>query len=112
MAAAVGISPNRIYLVVFAIGSLLVGVAALFFAMGGVAFPQMGLQPILIGFIAVFLGGIGSTVGAALGGVLLGLAASLTGLFVSSRFSLAVVFGILFVVLIIRPQGLLGRRAV
>jgi branched-chain amino acid transport system permease protein len=110
MAAAVGISPDRIYLIVFALGSMLVGVASLFFTMGGVAFPQMGLEPILIGFIAVFLGGIGSTAGAALGGLVLGLASSLTGLFLSTDFSPAVVFGILFLVLIVRPQGLLGRK--
>lgn len=109
MAAAVGISPTRIYLLVFGIGSLLVGVASLLFTVNGVASPQMGLQPVLIGFIAVFLGGIGSTTGAALGGLMLGLASNLSGLWLSSDFSSAVVFGVLFLLLIVRPQGLLGR---
>lgn len=109
MAAAVGISPARIYLLVFGIGSLLVGVASILFTVNGVASPQMGLEPVLTGFIAVFLGGIGSTSGAALGGFVLGLASNLSGLWLSSDFSPAVVFGVLFVLLIVRPQGLLGK---
>lgn len=112
MAAAVGISPQRIYLLVFALGSMLVGVASILFTVNGVASPQMGLEPVLTGFIAVFLGGIGSTSGAALGGLVLGLASNLSGLWLSSDFSPAVVFGVLFVLLIVRPQGLLGKAAV
>ena len=111
MAAAVGISPNRVYLIVFAIGSALVGVASTFFAMGNVAYPQMGLTPVLIGFIAVFLGGIESTFGAALGGLIVGLIGSLSGLFLSQYYGLAVVFSVLFIVLIVRPQGILGKAA-
>lgn len=111
MAAAVGISPNRIYLLVFGIGSFLVAIASILFTMNGVASPDMGLTPVLTGFIAVFLGGIGSTFGAALGGLLLGLASNLSGLWLSSDFSPAVVFGVLFVLLIVRPQGLRGRIA-
>ncbi len=112
MAAAVGVSPARIYLLVFGLGSLLVGVASILFTINGVASPQMGLEPVLTGFIAVFLGGIGSTSGAALGGLVLGLASNLSGLWLSSDFSPAVVFGVLFVLLIVRPQGLLGKAAV
>lgn len=112
MAAAVGILPNRIYLLVFAIGSALVGVASTFFAMGNVAFPQMGLTPVLIGFIAVFLGGIESTIGAAVGGLVIGLIGNLSGLFLAANYELAVVFSVLFIVLIVRPQGILGRVAV
>lgn len=111
MSAAVGISPDRIYLLVFGIGSFLVGVASILFTVNGVASPQMGLAPVLTGFIAVFLGGIGSTVGAALGGLMLGLASNLSGLWLSSDFGPAVVFGVLFVLLIVRPQGLLGKAA-
>lgn len=111
MAAAVGISPDRVYLVVFALGSALVGVASTFFTIGNVAFPQMGLTPVLIGFIAVFLGGIGSTVGAAVGGLVVGLIGNLSGLFLAANYQLAVVFSVLFIVLIVRPQGLLGKAA-
>jgi branched-chain amino acid transport system permease protein len=112
MAMAVGISVERIVLLVFAIGSLLVGVASLLFTMGGVASPNMGLAPVLTGFIGVFLGGIGSTLGAALGGLTLGLATSLSGLWLTGDYRPAVVFGVMFLLLVIRPQGLLGKRAV
>lgn len=111
MAAAVGISPDRIYVIVFALGSALVGVSSTFFAIGNVAYPQMGLTPVLIGFIAVFLGGIGSTAGAAVGGLVVGLIGSLSGLFLAANYQLAVVFSVLFIVLIVRPQGLLGRAS-
>lgn len=112
MAAAVGISPDWMYLLVFGVGSLLVSVSAILFTLGGVAFPTMGLKPVLISFIAVFLGGLGSTGGAALGGLVLGLATSLSGLWITSDLAIAVVFGLLFVLLIFRPQGLLGKAGV
>jgi branched-chain amino acid transport system permease protein len=111
MAMAVGIPVERIFALVFAVGSLLVGIAALLFTMDRVAFPTMGLPPVLTGFIAVFLGGIGSTIGAAVGGLTLGLITSLSGLWLSGDYSPAVVFGLLFILLLIRPQGLFGRAA-
>jgi branched-chain amino acid transport system permease protein len=112
VAMAVGISVDGIYLLVMAIGSLLVGMSALLFLMGNVAFPTMGLAPILVGFIAVFLGGTENVLGAALGGFVLGLATSLSGIWLAGDFASVVVFGILFIVLVFRPQGLLGRAAV
>lgn len=112
VAMSVGISVDRIYLLVMAIGSLLVGMASLLFLMGNVAFPTMGLAPILIGFIAVFLGGTDNVFGAAVGGLVLGLATSLSGIWLAGDFASVVVFGILFIVLVFRPQGLLGRAAV
>jgi branched-chain amino acid transport system permease protein len=112
VAMAVGISVDRIYLLVMMIGSLLVGMSALLFLMGNVAFSTMGLAPILIGFIAVFLGGTESVLGAALGGLVLGLVTSLSGIWLAGDFASVVVFGILFIVLVFRPQGLLGRAAV
>lgn len=109
---AVGVSVNRVYLLVMMIGSFLVGISSLLFLMGSVANPTMGLAPILIGFIAVFLGGTDNVLGAALGGFVLGLATSLSGIWLPGDFAAVVVFGILFIVLIFRPQGLLGRAAV
>lgn len=112
VAMAVGISVDRIYLLVMMIGSLMVAMASLLFLMGNVAFPTMGLAPILVGFIAVFLGGTDNVLGAALGGLVLGLATSLSGIWLAGDFASVVVFGILFIVLVFRPQGLLGRAAV
>lgn len=109
LAQIVGIRMGRVVILAFAIGSLLVGVASLLTTLNGVAFPTMGIAPILIGFIGVFLGGIGSVPAAALGGLVVGLATDLSGLWLSGDFAPVVVFGLLFVLLIFRPQGLAGR---
>ena len=111
MAEAVGIDSRRVYTMVFVLGSLLVGVAGLLFTAKGVATPTMGLQPTLIGFIAAFLGGIGSQWGAALGGLALGLISSWSALYLQVDYGPVVVFGAMFLVLLIRPQGLLGKAA-
>jgi branched-chain amino acid transport system permease protein len=111
MAEAVGIDSRRVYTMVFVLGSLLVGVAALLFTSRGVASPTMGLAPTLTGFIAAFLGGIGSQWGAALGGLLLGLLSSWSALYLQVDYAPVVVFGAMFLVLLVRPQGLLGKAA-
>jgi branched-chain amino acid transport system permease protein len=112
MAAAVGIDRRSVYLLVFGIGSLLVSVSGLLFTLRGVATPTMGLAPILTAFIAAFLGGIGSLRGAALGGLVLGLVSSWSALFLEVDYGPVVVFGAMFLVLLVRPQGLLGKEAV
>lgn len=112
MAQAVGIDSRKVYTAVFVLGSGLVGVAGLLFASRGVATPTMGLQPVLTGFIAAFLGGIGSQWGAALGGLALGLISSWSALYLQVDYGPVVVFGAMFLVLLIRPQGLLGKAAV
>lgn len=111
MAEAVGIDSRRVYSVVFAVGSALAGVAGLLFTAKGVATPTMGLQPTLVGFIAAFLGGIGSQWGAALGGLALGLISSWSALYLQVDYGPVVVFGAMFLVLLVRPQGLLGKAA-
>lgn len=111
MAAAVGIDRKSVYLLVFGLGSLLVSSAGLLFTLRGVATPTMGLEPVLIAFIAAFLGGIGSLTGAALGGLLLGLVSSWSALFLEVDYGPVVVFGAMFLVLLVRPQGLLGKVA-
>ncbi|MCW2599660.1 MAG: putative High-affinity branched-chain amino acid transport system permease protein [Frankiales bacterium] len=112
MAAAVGIDSRRVYLAVLGIGSALASVAGLLFTTNGVATPTMGLAPTLTGFIAAFLGGIGSLRGAALGGILLGLVSGWSALFLQVDYGPVVVFGVMFLVLLVRPQGLLGKAAV
>jgi len=110
MAQAVGIAPKRVSVLVFAIGSALASVSALFFTFQGSASPTMGTTPTLLGFIAVFFGGISSLPGAALGGFILGMVSSLSGLFVNAKYANVIMFGVLFILLIFRPQGLFGRK--
>lgn len=112
MASAVGINSKVIYLVVFGMSSLLMGVAGELITTQFVANPTMGLQWTLIGFIAVFFGGITSLGGSALGGLLLGLLSSLSGIWLGSQYAPIVVFSILFLTLLIRPQGLFGKETI
>ena len=110
MAGAVGINEPRVDLLVMIIGSGLASVAALFFAMGASANSTMGTAPTFVGFIAVFFGGITSLLGAALGGFILGMLVSLSALFVSPNYGSVVMFGVLFLLLLFRPQGLFGEK--
>ena len=70
----------------------------------------MGSLPGLKAFIAAVLGGIGILPGAMLGGVIMGVAESLTKGYISSQLADAVVYGILIVVLLVKPAGILGKR--
>jgi branched-chain amino acid transport system permease protein len=111
LADAFGVSRVLIFELVFFIGSLLAGVGGVLFAARDTATPSMGLEPLLAGFIAVFIGGIGSIAGAAAGGLVLGLATSLGGIVLPGYLTNIVAFVILFVVLVVRPRGLVARRA-
>lgn len=110
LAQCVGIDPERIHVLVFAIGSTLAGLAGTLLALRDTASPTMGVQPILAAFIAVFLGGIGSILGAVLGGLVLGLAENMGGLFLPGHWQGVISFVVLFLVLVFRPSGLLGVR--
>ena len=71
---------------------------------------QMGFQNGLYAFTAAVLGGIGSIPGAVLGGVVIGLVRALSSAYVSERWTGGIVFAILIVILVFRPEGLLGKR--
>ena len=70
----------------------------------------MGVQPVLTAFIAVFLGGIGSILGAVVGGLVLGLAENMGGLLLPGHWQGVISFVVLFIVLVLRPSGLFGVR--
>jgi len=109
-----GIRANALIASAFALSGLLAGVAAVFWvAQRGSVDPLMGFLPVLKAFIAVIVGGIGSLAGAVAGGFLLGfieiaLRAALPAELMPYRDALALVLVIL--VLLVRPQGLLGMR--
>ncbi len=110
-ALLMGINVNTTISVTFFIGSALAAFAAVLYCL---AYPQvqpfMGSMPGLKAFIAAVLGGIGVIPGAMVGGMVLGIAESLTKGYISSKFSDAVVFGILILVLLFKPSGLFGRN--
>ena len=110
-AAFMGIDTDRIVMVTFLIGSSLGGAAG---ALVGLLFSQVdffvGYSAGLKGFTAAVLGGIGNIPGAMLGGFLLGIAETLSTTIISSTYKDVIAFVILVVVLIFRPNGLLGRE--
>ena len=72
--------------------------------------PTTGSMPGIRAFTAAVLGGIGSIPGAMLGGVLLGIIETFAKAFLSTQFSDAIVFGVLIIILLVKPAGLLGKR--
>jgi branched-chain amino acid transport system permease protein len=107
----IGIDSRKIFVLVFGIGSLLVGLAAFLATLDKPANPHMGLQALLVAFITVFLGGVGNLKGTILGGLILGLAESLVILILPTQYKMIVTFFILFLVILVKPEGLLGKKA-
>lgn len=110
-AQLMGINVNHTISFTFGVGSALAAVAAVLYCCSySQITPTMGSLLGLKAFVAAVLGGIGSIPGAVVGGFCIGIAESLTKGFISSQLADAVVFGILIVVLLIKPTGILGRR--
>jgi branched-chain amino acid transport system permease protein len=109
-AEMLGINVNLTIAATFFLGSALAGVAGV---MAGLMFNQVtnliGFIAGLKAFTAAVVGGIGSIPGAMLGGLLIGIAESLITGYISSTYTNLIVFGILIVVMLVRPSGLLGR---
>jgi branched-chain amino acid transport system permease protein len=110
-AKLMGINVDKIISLTFAIGSALAGAGGI---LVGIAYPRiepyMGIMPGLKAFVAAVLGGIGVIPGAMLGGLVMGVAETFTKAFISTRLSDAIIFSILIVVLIVKPDGLLGKQ--
>ena len=104
-----GIDTDRAILYTFAIGSALAAVAAVLVAFDVDMTPTMGMNALMMGVVAVIIGGVGSIPGAALGGLLLGLAQHLGVWQISSKWQDAIAFVILLSFLLFRPYGFFGR---
>jgi branched-chain amino acid transport system permease protein len=110
-ALLMGINVNSTISLTFAIGSALGALGGIFY---GIAFtqvyPTLGVMPGLKAFVAAVLGGIGNISGAMIGGYLIGIIETMTKAYISSKWSDAIVFGILILVLLFKPSGLLGKN--
>jgi branched-chain amino acid transport system permease protein len=106
---AYGLSPRRLSMSVFALGSLLAVPAAILSAMGSGLQPSLGEHVMLISLAASIVGGIGSLRGAACAGLVLGLAENLALAYFQPQWSEAVTFIVLFLSIIVRPSGFFGR---
>jgi branched-chain amino acid transport system permease protein len=108
----VGIPADRVIMIAFAIGSAFAALAGILYAQSyGSVYPTMGFIPGLKALTAAVLGGIGSIPGAALGGIILGLVESLGAGYLpeGSAYRDAISFVILVLLLLVRPQGILGK---
>lgn len=112
-AQLMGVNVNKTIAVTFLIGSALAAVAGvLYIASYGFVGPYTGSLPGIKAFVAAVLGGIGSVPGAMLGGILLGIIESLSKAYISTQLADAIVFGVLIVVLLVKPTGLLGKKVI
>lgn len=112
-ARVLGVNVDRITSVTFAISSALGAVAGVLFALNvNTAQISMGFNIELKGLAVIVVGGMGSLPGALVGGLLLGLAEVLAVMYVGSSWRDVVAFGLLFAILLLRPQGLFGGKRV
>jgi branched-chain amino acid transport system permease protein len=108
-AALLGIDTNRLYGIAWGVGAACVAVAGTLLATHYYVFPRVGSVFALVAFATVALGGFGSVGGAFIAGIVIGLIEVTAGFFVSSVLKYVFVYAVYLLVVIVRPQGLLGR---
>jgi branched-chain amino acid transport system permease protein len=109
-ARLMGINVDRVYMVTFAIGAGLVGLAGCLLTPIYYVFPTVGTDFVLVAFVVVVLGGLGSLGGAVVGGFLIGMVEQLSGFFIDTSLRQIVYFALFIAVLVVRPAGLFGQR--
>jgi branched-chain amino acid transport system permease protein len=110
-AQVIGLDVKRLYALTFGLGSACVAVAGCMMIVLIDVSPTLGPGYTLLAFVIVIVGGLGSMPGALLGGVLIGVSEALAGLFIEPSAKSMFSFGLLILVLLLRPQGLLGKNA-
>jgi branched-chain amino acid transport system permease protein len=110
-AALVGIDVNHVYAVTFGLGTACLAVAACLLMPTFYVTPRVGNAFVLVAFTVVVLGGMGSILGALLGGFIVGVVESLCGLYFGESLGQIGVFLIFILVLLVRPTGLFGAKA-
>jgi branched-chain amino acid transport system permease protein len=110
-ARVVGLNIDGLYALTFGIGAAVVGAAGALMTLLVDARPQLAPEYTLLSFIIVIVGGLGSLPGALLGGVLIGLSETLAGFLLTPSLKSLFSYAVLILVLLLRPQGLLGKRS-
>jgi branched-chain amino acid transport system permease protein len=110
-AAVVGLNVKRLYALTFGLGLSCVGAAGALMVTIADAAPSLAPAYTLLAFTIVIVGGLGSMAGALIGGVLIGVSEALAGFLAAPSMKSMFSFALLIVVLVFRPQGLMGRRA-
>ena len=110
-AKVVGLNVKKYYALTFGLGCVCVAIAGCVMVLLVDVTPPLGPYYTLLAFVIVIVGGLGSMGGALLGGVLIGVSEALAGLFIAPSAKSMFSFGLLILVLLFRPQGLLGKRS-
>jgi len=109
-ALVVGLDVKKLYALTFGLGSVCVAVAGCAMVLLVDVTPPLGPAYTLLAFVIVIVGGLGSMPGALLGGVLIGVSEALAGLLIAPSAKSMFSFGLLILILLLRPQGLLGKN--
>jgi branched-chain amino acid transport system permease protein len=110
LALAIGIDTKRTYVLIMALGSVMASIAAMLLTWDVGVEPEMGFMVIFFAIVAVIIGGVGYLPGALIGGFLLGLIQQLSIWQIDSKWQSGIVFAIVLLFLLIRPQGIFGNR--
>lgn len=112
-ASLMGINVSRIVSFTFIIGSSLAAAAGILYGLNYPSIdPLMGILPGLKAFVAAVLGGIGNILGAAIGGMIIGLLETFVTGYISPTYRDAIAFGILILILMFKPTGILGKKEI
>jgi len=112
MLDGLGVDVRRVFTLTFAGSAALAALAGLLLAPVFTVYPQMGVEMILLAFIVVILGGMGSMGGSVVAALVIGVTQSLFSLWMNPQRVAIAIFGIMIVVLIVRPRGFFGREGV
>ena len=111
LAQVTGVNVTNVIRMVWVVGGALAAIGGVFYGLTVQLIPTMGFTLILPMFAAAILGGIGSVYGAVLGGLVIGLAESMSVMWIDPGYKPAIAFGLMFVILLVLPSGILGERA-
>jgi neutral amino acid transport system permease protein len=110
LAKASGIDVERVILIVWILGGALAGLGGVFFGLTQAVYPEMGFALLLLMFAAVILGGLGSAYGAMIGALVIGVVSQMSTLWFPASLQYMWALLAMIIVLLVRPQGILGRR--
>ncbi len=110
-AQIVGVDVQRVYLLTFSLGFGLAGMTGGLISLFSQIWPFMGFSYTVAGFVVIILGGLGNIYGSVIGGLLLGVLETFGVTIVGANYRSIMIYGVFIVILIIRPQGLLGAKS-
>ena len=113
LASVIGIPVRRIVLGSYIASGILAGISGILVAqIGGTVDPAFGFELVIFGFVAAVLGGMGSTTGALVGGIVAGVLQQMVGGYISTAAQHGIAFALLVLILVVRPQGLFGQKEI